>query len=144
MPPTPYRPTGPPDSPLLDPDSDVDLDLDLEELDPATSSSSVHGSRLLGVELRPEQRTPPIALRSLRMSGLRRSAKRNRGYGELGRDRIGGEDAMALVDDEAQDQRYSDASGTAGDDAPLLREQDAHPPRRSAGGLQASPRCARI
>ncbi|KAI0491204.1 phospholipid-translocating P-type ATPase [Xylaria cf. heliscus] len=137
MPPTSYRPTGPPDSPLLDPDSDADLDLDLEELDPAASSSGAHGSRLLGAEPRPEQKTAPIALRSLRMSGLRRSAKRNRGYGELGRDRIGDEDAMPLVDDEAQGQRYSDASGTAGDDAPLLQEQDARPPRRSARGLQA-------
>ncbi|GAP92741.1 putative phospholipid-translocating ATPase [Rosellinia necatrix] len=133
--PSPYRPTEPPDSPLLDPDSDADLDLDidLDELDPAASSGA-HGSRFLGAESRPEQRTPPIALRSLRMSGLRRSAKRGRGYGELGRDRIGSEDTVALVDDAQDRQRYSDGSGNAGDDAPLLPEQDARPQRRSATG----------
>ncbi|KAF2970359.1 hypothetical protein GQX73_g3250 [Xylaria multiplex] len=132
----PYRPTAPPDSPQIDPDSDADLDLDLEELDPATSPSRAHGSRLLGVEsTRREQRGPPIALRNLRMSGLRRSAKRGRGYGELG---VGGDGSLALVDDDAQDQRYSDGSGIADDDAPLLREQHARPRRRSAvGGLQA-------
>ncbi|KAI0911221.1 phospholipid-translocating P-type ATPase [Ustulina deusta] len=136
----PYRPTEPPDSPQIDPDSDADLDLDLEELDPATSSPSAHGSRLLGAEsTRPEQRAPPIALRNLRMSGLRRSVKRSRRYGELGgRDRIGCEDSPALADDEAQDQRYSDGSATAGDDAPLLREQHTRPRQRSAaGGLRA-------
>jgi len=131
-----YRPTEPPDSPQIDPDSDVDLDLDLEELDPATTSSDAHGSRRLGSQSGFEQRQPRIALRNLRMSGLRRSAKRTRGYGELGRDRIGDEDAVALVDDDAQDQRYSDGSGTAGDDAPLLQEQGKHARRRSgAGGL---------
>ncbi|KAI1120551.1 phospholipid-translocating P-type ATPase [Nemania abortiva] len=136
MPPTsPYRSTEPPDS-LLDPDSDADLDLDLEELDPATSSSGAHGSRLLGAESGPEQRAPSIALRSLRMSGLRRSAKRSRGYGELGRDRVGGEASVALMGDEPRDQRYSDGSGTAGDDAPLLREQDTRPPRSATRGLQ--------
>ncbi|KAI0424795.1 phospholipid-translocating P-type ATPase [Xylaria sp. FL1042] len=132
----PYRPTEPPDSPHTYPDSDADLDLDLEELDPVTSLPSAHGSRLLGGEsTRPEQRAPPIALRNLRMSGLRRSAKRSRGYGELGRrDTIGGDDSLALVDDDAQDQRYSDGSATVGDDAPLLREQHARPRRRSAAG----------
>ncbi|KAI8622855.1 phospholipid-translocating P-type ATPase [Xylariaceae sp. FL1651] len=136
MPPTPsYRPTEPLDSSLVDPDSDadLDLDLDLEELDPITVSSRAHGSRL-------EQRAPRIALRNLRMGGLRRSAKQNPGYGELGRDRVGDEDAVALVDDETQDQRYSDGSGAAGDndDAPLLREHGSHPRRRStARGLQA-------
>ncbi|KAI0874152.1 phospholipid-translocating P-type ATPase [Hypoxylon argillaceum] len=134
----PYRPTEPPDSPLLDPDSDADLDLDLEELDPTTSSAGAHGAGFLRAEPRPEQRAPPIALRSLRMSGLRRSAKRSRGYGELGRDRVGSEDAVPLVDDDAQDQRYSDGSRTAGDDAPLLREQNARSQQRPATrGLQA-------
>ncbi|GAW12766.1 hypothetical protein ANO14919_021370 [Xylariales sp. No.14919] len=136
----PYRPTEPPDSPEIDPDSDADLDLDLEELDPATSSSSAHGSRILGAEsTRREQRAPPIALRNLRMGGLRRSAKRARGYGELGRrDNVGGEGSLALADDETQDQRYSDGSGTADDDAPLLREQHARSQRRpAAGGLHA-------
>ncbi|KAI1115787.1 phospholipid-translocating P-type ATPase [Nemania sp. NC0429] len=135
----PYRPTEPPDSPPLDSDSDADLDLDLDELDPTASSSGIHGPRPTGTPLRPaEQRAPSIALRSLRMSGLRRSAKQNHGYGELGRDRVGGEEYVALVDDGARDQRYSDGSRTAGDDAPLLREQDTHPRRRPAAkGLQA-------
>ncbi|KAI1170133.1 phospholipid-translocating P-type ATPase [Nemania sp. FL0916] len=136
----PYRPTALPDSPQIDPDypdspdSDADLDLDLAELDPATASSAAHGSELLGTGPGRESKTLPIALRTLRMSGLRRSAKRSRGYGELGRDRADGRGSAALGDDEAQDQRYSDASATAGDDAPLLREQDAQLPRRSALG----------
>ncbi|KAI1283684.1 phospholipid-translocating P-type ATPase [Xylaria sp. FL0933] len=136
----PYRPTEPPDSPQTYPDSDADLDLDLEELDPVTSSSRAHGSRLLGTESTgSEQRAAPIALRNLRMSGLRRSAKGGRAYGELGRrDVIGGNDSSALVDDDAQGQRYSDGSAPVGDDAPLLREQQARPRRRSAaGGLHA-------
>lgn len=139
MPLTPsYRPTEPPNSSSLDSDSDADLDLDLDELDPTTTSSGVHGSRPRGTPPRPEQGAPSIALRSLRMSGLRRSAKRNRGYGELGRDRVGGEESVALVGDEPRDQRYSDVSRTAGDDAPLLREQDTRPRRRPATkGLQA-------
>ncbi|KAI1310011.1 phospholipid-translocating P-type ATPase [Xylaria venustula] len=133
----PYRPTEPPDSPQIDPDSDADLDIDLEELDPATSSPSAHGSRLLGAEsTRREQRAPPIALRNLRMSGLRRSAKRSRGYGELGRrDGVADEDSVALMDDNAQDQRYSDGSATASDDAPLLRGQRARPRPRGLHAL---------
>lgn len=134
----PSRPAEPPDSPSLDADSDADLDLDLDldlnELDPTTSSSSVHGSRPLWTLPRTEQRAPSIALRSFRMSGLRRSAKQNRGYGELGRDRVGGEESVALVDDGGRDQRYSDGSRTAGDDAPLLRKQDTRPATK---GLQA-------
>ncbi|KAI0525724.1 phospholipid-translocating P-type ATPase [Xylaria bambusicola] len=135
----PYHPTEPPDSPRIDPDSDADLDLDLDELDPATSSAHAHGSRLLGVHsTRHEQRAPPIALRNLRMSGLRRSAKRSHGYGELGRrDETGGEDFLSLTDDEVQDQRFSDGSATVGDDAPLLREQHTRPRQRpGAGGLR--------
>lgn len=134
----PYRPTQPPDSPRNDPDSDADLDLDLDELDPATSSPNAHGSRLLSAHsTRHEQRAPPIALRNLRMSGLRRSTKRDRGYGELGRrDGNDGEDMPAVTDDEAQDQRYSDGSATVGDDAPLLREQHARS-RQRPGGLGA-------
>ncbi|KAI2643243.1 phospholipid-translocating P-type ATPase [Xylaria nigripes] len=138
MPLTPrYRPTEPPDSPQIDSDSDADLDLELEELDPA-SKSRAHGSRLLSKESKPEKRAPPIALRNLRMSGLRRSAKRDRDQSELGHDRIGGESHISLVEDERDDLRYSDGSGIGGgDDAPLLRQRDAHSRRRSsAGGLQ--------
>ncbi|KJR86609.1 phospholipid-translocating ATPase [Sporothrix schenckii 1099-18] len=93
MPPPPaYHPTEPPDSPSDHSDSDLDLDLDLDELDPKTtplagdtsgggSSSHAHPSHQSQ-----SGRPANIALRTLRMSGLRRSGKRGRGYGELGRD----------------------------------------------------------
>jgi phospholipid-translocating ATPase len=72
------------------------------------------------------------------MGGLRKSAKPSRGYGELGHNRDRDEDTMVLADDGAQDQRYSDGSGTAGDDAPLLQLEGGLTRRRSAaGGLQA-------
>ncbi|KAI0129979.1 phospholipid-translocating P-type ATPase [Xylariales sp. AK1849] len=116
----PYRPTEPPDSPVHDSDSDADLDL--EELDPSTSSHST-GSRLLGHSSSPEPRAPRIALRKLRMGGLRRASKRTRGYGELGHDRDGDEDVMGLLDDgEGHGQRDSGGSGDADDDRPLLNE----------------------
>ncbi|KAI1847269.1 hypothetical protein JX266_006809 [Neoarthrinium moseri] len=124
---SPYRPTEPPDSPVHDSDSDADLDL--QELDPTTttttsSSSYGPGSKLLGRNPSPEQRAPRIALRNLRMGGSRRASGRTRrGYGDLGHDRDGDEDAMGLLDDgDGQPQRYSDGSGHAGDDAPLLNE----------------------
>ncbi|KAH8888748.1 phospholipid-translocating P-type ATPase [Thozetella sp. PMI_491] len=128
----------PPDSPVDD--SDSDLDIDLEELDPTSSSSTQQPGKsgLLGRDREAaEQRAPRIALRNLRMSGLRRGGKRNRGYGDLGRSRDGGdEDAEALLaDDEGHDSRYSESSRHGGDDAPLLSEHDAgsggHRRRRS-------------
>ncbi|EQL01675.1 P-type ATPase-like protein [Ophiocordyceps sinensis CO18] len=61
----PYRPTDPPDSPTHD--SDSDLDLDLQELDPESAPPAT------------EQSTSRIALRNLRMGGLRRAHKRGRG-----------------------------------------------------------------
>ncbi|RYO79677.1 hypothetical protein DL766_006703 [Monosporascus sp. MC13-8B] len=123
-PPTSYRPTEPPDSPVNDSDSDVDLDL--EELDPTASKSTS--------SIPSEQRAPRIALRSLRMGGLRRPGNRIRGYGELGRDREGDGDAMGLLDDEVHGQRYSDGSGHAGVDAPLLDEYGTPSPRRRSFG----------
>ncbi|KAH8652324.1 hypothetical protein BX600DRAFT_441212 [Xylariales sp. PMI_506] len=131
MPPTsPYRPTEPPDSPVHDSDSDADLDL--QELDPTTSSIS-SGSKLLGRNASSEQRAPRIALRNLRMGGLRRTSKRTRGYGDLGHDRDGNEDAMGLLDDgEGHNQRYSDVSAGARDDAPLLDEHSSRPRRSFA------------
>ncbi|KAI0883334.1 phospholipid-translocating P-type ATPase [Annulohypoxylon maeteangense] len=120
MPPlTSYRPTEPLDSPVNDSDSDVDLDL--EELDPSTSSH-VQASRLLGHNQSPEQRVPRIALRNIRMGGLRRSGNRGRGYGELGHDRDGINDAVDVLEDDPQGQRYSGGSQHAGDEAPLLDE----------------------
>ncbi|RYP42365.1 hypothetical protein DL767_000287 [Monosporascus sp. MG133] len=120
-PPTSYRP---PDSPVNDSDSDVDLDL--EELDPTASNPTS--------SIASEQRPPHIALRNLRMGGLRRPGNRIRGYGELGRDREGDGDAMGLLDDEVHGQRYSDGSVHAGDDAPLLDEHGAPSPRRRSFG----------
>ncbi|KAK0727353.1 hypothetical protein B0T26DRAFT_694244 [Lasiosphaeria miniovina] len=119
-----YHQAEPPDSPVDE--SDSDLEIDLEELDPHTLPGHEQaGSRSLLPQAQArgaaEQRAPRIALRTLRMGGLRRGAKRN-GYGELGRSRDGGdEDAEALLrDGDAHDPRYSDGSARAGDDAPLL------------------------
>ncbi|KAK4467071.1 hypothetical protein QBC42DRAFT_335184 [Cladorrhinum samala] len=126
MPPsTSHHPTKPPDSPVDD--SDSDLELDLEELDPTVTHEPAQqpkGRGLLGQsrDAAAERRAPRIALRTLRMGGLRRGAKRN-GYGELGRSRdTGEEDAEALLrdDDDGQHPRYSDASAGGGDHAPLL------------------------
>jgi len=126
MPPsTSFPPAKPPDSPVDD-DSDSDLDIDLEELDPQPDSGTEQSKRrgLLGQTrdtATTEQRTPRIALRTLRMGGLRRGAKRN-GYGELGRSHPGGdEDTEALLrDGDGGNPRYSDASAGGEDDAPLL------------------------
>ena len=108
-----YSATKAPDSPADD--SDSDLDLDLQELDPATSTPS----RLQPGSPPPEKRTPGIALRNLRMSGLRRAGRRGAArYAQLGEDLDGGEHTDALLGD-AAGPRYSDA---AADDAPLLSD----------------------
>ncbi|KAK0739658.1 hypothetical protein B0T21DRAFT_346949 [Apiosordaria backusii] len=114
-PPSQYHPSAPPDSPD---DSDSELDLDIEELDPTTDSGPQANQ-----PKNTERRAPRIALRTLRMGGLRRGANRN-GYGELGRSRAAGEeDAEALLrDDDGNNPRYSDASAGGRDDAPLLSE----------------------
>ncbi|KAK7750230.1 putative aminophospholipid-translocase [Diatrype stigma] len=131
MPPsTPYRPTEPPDSPINDSDSDVDLDLELEELDPSAATHSQDSRHQPSPAS--ENRAPRIALRNLRMGGLRRAVNRSRGYGELGRN-TQDEDAIGLLDDEGHPQRYSDGSRTAGDDAPLLEEHGARSSGRSSG-----------
>ncbi|KAI1377481.1 phospholipid-translocating P-type ATPase [Hypoxylon crocopeplum] len=129
-----HRPTEPPDSLVNDSDSDVDLDLDLEELDPSASPHA-QASRFLGHQTSPEQRAPRIALRNIRMGGLRRTGNRGRGYGEPSHNRDGNSDAVGLLEDDAQGQRYSDGSGSgsghAGDEAPLLDEYAPRPQRRS-------------
>lgn len=134
MPPlTPYRPTKHPDSPSPpnDSDSDVDLDLDLHELDPTTSSHN-YTSPSLSHNIGPEQRAPRIALRNIRMGGLRRPSNRGRSYGELGRSRDGNGDVVGLLDDDVPSQRYSDGSGRHdSDDAPLLDGYTSRPPKRS-------------
>lgn len=132
MPPsTPYHPTEPPDSPVTDSDSDVDLDLELEELAPSTSIHSPNSRQHPSATA--ENRAPRIALRNLRMGGLRRAGNRSRGYGELGRDIQGDEDSVGLLDDEGHPQRYSDGSRSAGDDAPLLDEHGTRSSGRSSG-----------
>lgn len=110
-----YKPAGRPESPAND--SDSDLDLDIQELDPI-STEPARGSqpeRTSG-----EQKTARIALRNLRMGGLRRN-KRGRGYGDLGQSRGWDEDAQGLLaDHDASNPRYSDGSGVGDADSPLL------------------------
>ncbi|ROT39120.1 phospholipid-translocating P-type ATPase [Sodiomyces alkalinus F11] len=130
MPPSTSQSTAdPPGSPTHD--SDSDLDLDLHELDPATSS---HRSFNRSGHNRDssDQRAPRIALRNLRMGGLRR-AKRSRGYGELGQDLDNtGDDAEALLDDaERHGSRSMDRDHASGDDAPLLPGGSSSSRRRS-------------
>lgn len=117
-----HHPAKPPDSPVDD--SDSDLEIDLEELDPQSTDAILPGRAA-------EQRAPRIALRNLRMGGLRRSAKRN-GYGELGRNQGGlDEDAEALLrDGDADNSRYSEGSARGEDDAPLLSRYGGRPRRR--------------
>ncbi|KAJ2904010.1 uncharacterized protein MKZ38_008942 [Zalerion maritima] len=127
-----YPPAEPPDSP----DSDSDLDLDLHELDPQTTSSTpLQSSHSRTREQQDQTSQPRIALRSIRMSGLRRPTNRARGYGELGQNRDDGlDDAAALLagDDDRNPTRYSDGSANADDDAPLLGEDHGpSKPRRS-------------
>jgi phospholipid-translocating ATPase len=125
MPPSTSHPLAKPPDPPVD-DSDSDLEIDLEELDP---QPVLEGDRsktksLLGKTRDPAEQQPPrIALRTLRMGGLRRGAKRN-GYGELGRSHVGGdEDTDSLLrDGDGGNPRYSDASAGGGDEAPLLSE----------------------
>jgi phospholipid-translocating ATPase len=147
MPPsTSYPPAKPPDSPVDD--SDSDLDLDLEELDPQPVAATEPPKRrgLLGqAREAAEQRTPRIALRTLRMGGLRRGAKRD-GYGELGRSQAGGdEDAQGLLrDGDGGDRRYSDASAAGDDDAPLLSVHGGQRSSSKRRGSFASDRFRRV
>lgn len=140
MPPTAtYHPTEPPDVPSDS--SDSDLELDLEELDPKTAPSAVasraedssSSASIQAVKGRPTN----IALRTLRMSGMRRSANRGRGYGELGRDgRLlgdhGNEDARSLLTDE-DDNLFSprDLYSHAEDDGLLSGQGRGRQQRRS-------------
>ncbi|KAH7152092.1 hypothetical protein B0J13DRAFT_497833 [Dactylonectria estremocensis] len=112
-----YRSAAPPDSPTHD--SDSDLDLDIQELDPI-STEPARGSR----QDRPasENETPRIALRNLRMGGLRRATKRGRAYGDLGQNRDGNDEhSQSLLGGEADGpgQRWSEGSSYE-DDRPLL------------------------
>lgn len=118
MPPSPpfQRPLSPAN------DSDSDLDLDLQELDPV-STQPARGTASDQADA--EHKSSRIALRNLRMGGLRRANKRNRGYGDLGRDRDDG-DEEALLGDDSSRTRWSDGHGEDGQ--PLLG--DSEPSRR--------------
>ncbi|EFX04692.1 haloacid dehalogenase-like hydrolase [Grosmannia clavigera kw1407] len=128
MPPSPsYHPAEPPNR--LSDDSDSDLELDLDELDPKHSQPTEPHDANRGQAS--ANGTPParIALRNLRMGGLRRAANRARGYGDLGgnsssgRRLSGDEDARGLLSDHAglSSRRGSDVHADD-DDAPLLSQ----------------------
>ena len=106
-----YRHTEPPDSPAHD--SDSDLDLDIQELDPI-STAPTRGSKPEPADT--SQKTSRIALRNLRMGGLRRAGKRHRTYGELGHDR----DAADEDDDSQRLLGDRDDAQEGEDGAPLL------------------------
>ncbi|KAJ4201808.1 Phospholipid-transporting ATPase [Fusarium falciforme] len=123
-----YRSSDPPDSPAHD--SDSDLELDIQELDPISTSPAPRANH---ERLSAEPQTSRIALRNLRMGGLRRASKRNRGYGDLGQDRDGADEhSQALLggEQDGNGPRWSEGSGYGEDDRPLLGDQ-ASQSRRS-------------
>ncbi|GFP55486.1 probable phospholipid-transporting ATPase NEO1 [Trichoderma asperellum] len=124
MPPSPsYQP---PESPSND--SDSDLDLDIQELDPISIEPARELQQNHPAE---EQRASRIALRNLRMGGLRRT-KRDSGYGDLGRNRQDSDDLeqQNLIGDHDEARHpWSEAGGSGEDDAPLLGDQGS-PSRR--------------
>ncbi|CAK7216272.1 Putative aminophospholipid-translocase [Sporothrix bragantina] len=137
-----YHPTEPPDSPSDN--SDSDLELDLDELDPKTAPSAAEPSGGGGSASSSSANTAArngrpanIALRKLRMGGMRRSGNRGRSYGELGRDgRLSGdhtsEDARGLLADD-DDSSFSrrDSYANAEDDGLLSGQGRGHQRRRS-------------
>ncbi|VUC24232.1 unnamed protein product [Clonostachys rosea] len=114
---TPLRPNDPPDSPAHD--SDSDLDLDVNELDPISTEPTQGSSGGRNIA---ERRTSRIALRNLRMGGVRRVNNRGRGYGELGQDREEWDaDTEGLLADEERDDREGDRSPLLGGETTPLR-----------------------
>ncbi|KAL7795424.1 hypothetical protein V8C37DRAFT_374477 [Trichoderma ceciliae] len=133
MPPSPsYQP---PESPSND--SDSDLDLDIQELDPISTEPA---RELQQNHPAKEQRASRIALRNLRMGGLRRT-KRDSGYGDLGRNRqdSSNEHEQDLIEDH-DDTRltWSDGGGNGEDDAPLLGDQGSQSRRSPPAGRLGS------
>lgn len=134
----PYRSSEPPDSPdspAHDSGSDVDLELDIQELDPL-STEPAHGARRQAAASA-EPRTSRIALRNLRMGGLRRARDdgpgRRHPYGELGADRGDSADAARGLLDEhhATTRQLSSDAGDSGEDGvPLLGREQRPPGRR--------------
>jgi phospholipid-translocating ATPase len=119
-----YHQPDAPNSPVDD--SDSDLDLDIQELDPITTTSPAGPSSSSSrKDRKPQEERRPghIPLRNLRMGGLRGLGKRNRGYGDLGRDRDpDNEDTHGLLNDESGlDGANRRSAGSFGDDdTPLL------------------------
>lgn len=127
MPPSPtYQP---PESPSND--SDSDLDLDIQELDPISTEPARELQQSHPAE---EQRASRIALRNLRMGGLRR-AKRDSGYGDLGRNRQDSDEQLHdLIEDHDEPSsrhHWSEDGGNGEDDAPLLGGQGSQGSRPS-------------
>ncbi|KAF4120809.1 phospholipid-translocating ATPase [Geosmithia morbida] len=121
-----YQPAQPPDSPVHD--SDSDLELDVQELDPI-STEPTRGEPTQDSH----QKTSRIALRNLRMGGLRRASKRGQGYGNLGQDRRDWDDDTQglLADQDATRGRYLDP-GPNDDDQPLLGDPSSQRRRPSS------------
>ncbi|KAK8927061.1 putative phospholipid-transporting ATPase IIA [Metarhizium anisopliae] len=127
----PYRPPELPESPTHD--SDSDLDLDVHELDPI-STENIRGSNRGQSSGSSESRPSRIALRNLRMGGLRRANKRGgRGYGELGQNRDDFDEHTRRLLEE-----HDGAGGShADDDAPLLGgHQKPHSRRLSMSSIR--------
>ncbi|KFA77786.1 hypothetical protein S40288_00472 [Stachybotrys chartarum IBT 40288] len=127
-----YQPTELPDSPTHD--SDSDLDIDIQELDPISTTPARGQAQDQQVA---EHRTSRIALRNLRMGGLRRANKRGREYGDLGQDRDAADEQALLGGGDAATSRWSD--GSHGDDGrPLLGERSSQPRRSSVSARLSS------
>ncbi|ESZ91459.1 phospholipid-translocating P-type ATPase [Sclerotinia borealis F-4128] len=131
-----YHQPNPPDSPVDDADSD--LELDLQELDPISSPTSKpsNSSSRNQQNSKEDRRGPHIPLRNLRMSGLRNFG-RNRGYGDLGKNRdadTDSEDLRGLLNDDLGGDGMGRTSGgssnAADDDAPLLSGDESGSSRR--------------
>lgn len=107
-------------------DSDSDLDFDIRELDPETTSPSASQAPTTSRRSQEERRTTNIPLRNLRMGGLRGIGKRNRNYGDLGRDRD--EDTRGLLGDAGR----MDGASREEDDVPLLSGSNGRDLRRGS------------
>jgi phospholipid-translocating ATPase len=124
----PYHQPNAPDLQLNE--SDSDLDIDLQELNTVKSSRAPNAlnEALKSREKRQvsQERSGRIALRNLRMGGLRGSRNTYQRYGELGRNRnndTGGPDEL-LNETDGGSGISRDSAGAIEDDAPLLQGHD--------------------
>ncbi|KAH6611334.1 hypothetical protein Trco_001354 [Trichoderma cornu-damae] len=132
MPPSPsYQP---PESPSND--SDSDLELNIQELDPISTEPARELQQSHPAE---EQRASRIALRNLRMGGLRRS-KRDSGYGDLGRNRQDSDEhEQDLIEDHDESRlTWSEGGENGEDNAPLLGDQGSQSHRSPRSGRLGS------